>query len=262
MRIIFLSLLTLFPAILFAQDLKKGPFVLGDELRFRSEILNEERVVNVSLPVYYDEDSLRNYPVIYVLDGSRDEDFIHIAGLVQFCSFSWINDIEESIVVGISNVDRKRDFTFPSTDPLDQEEFSTSGHSGTFIEFINKELKPLIDKEYRTGETNMLIGQSLGGLLAAEILYTQPGSFDRYVIVSPSLWWDQERMLQWELPSKLSAKVYIAVGAEGEVMERTAKQLAGKFKESYNEQIQFDYLPEKDHGDALHEACYKAFQWF
>lgn len=108
----------------------------------------------------------------------------------------------------------------------------------------------------------MLIGQSLGGLLATEILYTQPGSFDQYIIVSPSLWWDQESMLQREVPSKLNAKVYVAVGAEGEVMERTAKQLAGKFKEKFFDQIEFDYLPEKDHGDALHQACYNAFQWF
>ena len=43
-----------------------------------------------------------------------DEDFIHISGLVQFGSFSWIHMIPESIVVGIANADRKKRFTYPT----------------------------------------------------------------------------------------------------------------------------------------------------
>ena len=70
-----------------------------------------------------------------LLDGSKDEDFIHIAGIVQFGSFSWINMLPETIVVGIANVDRKRDFTYPSQNTLDQEEFPTSGKSAHFIQF-------------------------------------------------------------------------------------------------------------------------------
>lgn len=88
--------------------LQREAFTIGETLRFQSSILAEERVLNIYLPLYYEEDSLKNYPVIYLLDGSADEDFIHIAGLIQFGSFPWINLIPESIVVGIANVDRKR----------------------------------------------------------------------------------------------------------------------------------------------------------
>ena len=56
------------------------------------------------------------------MDGSKDEDFIHISGIVQFGSFSWINMLPESIVVGIANVDRKRDFTYPSSVEIDKKE--------------------------------------------------------------------------------------------------------------------------------------------
>ena len=88
------------------------PFCIGKTITIHSKILNEDRILNIYLPNSYNPDSVKTYPVIYLLDGSRDEDFIHISGLVQFGSFSWINMIPETIVVGIANIDRKRDFTF------------------------------------------------------------------------------------------------------------------------------------------------------
>lgn len=53
--------------------------------------------------------------MIYLLDGSADEEFIHIVGLVQYNSFEWISQIPKSIVVGIATVARRRGFTFPTT---------------------------------------------------------------------------------------------------------------------------------------------------
>jgi predicted alpha/beta superfamily hydrolase len=103
--------------------------------------------------------------------------------------------IPESIVVGIGNVDRKRDFTYPSQNKLDQKEFPTSGQSEKFINFLEKELQPFVDSTYRITELKTIIGQSLGGLLTTEILFKKPELFDNYIIVSPSLWWDDEKLL-------------------------------------------------------------------
>ena len=95
-------------------------FSIGQSITIRSTILQENRKLNIYLPLNYAEDSLKTYPVIYLLDGSHDEDFIHIAGIVQFGTFPWVKMLPESIVVGISNVDRKRDFTYPSQNELDR----------------------------------------------------------------------------------------------------------------------------------------------
>ena len=122
----------------------KKPFSIGESVEITSKILGENRVLNIYLPQSYVSDSAKNYPVIYLLDGSRSEDYIHIAGLVQFGSFPWVNMIPESIVVGISNEDRKRDFTYPSQNKLDQTEFPTSGKSADFIQFLAREVKPYI----------------------------------------------------------------------------------------------------------------------
>lgn len=243
--------------------LGESEFTIGKQVKLHSKVLNEERVLNIYLPPSYVQDSTKNYPVIYLLDGSEDEDFIHISGLVQFGSFSWINMVPESIVVGIGNVDRKRDFTYPSSNQLDQKEFPTAGHSAQFIQFIREELQPFIQNKYSSSSTKTLIGQSLGGLLATEILLKSPELFDNYIIVSPSLWWDDERLLSTELTELNSLKkVFIAGGKEGEIMERTAKELFQKLQGSASNQLDvyYEFLEDKSHGDALHIAVYHAFE--
>jgi|GEM_PF-4502434 len=112
-----------------SQVISKTNFTIGETLEIESKILNQKRDVNIYFPESYSSDSIHKYPVIYLLDGSRDEDFIHVVGLVQFCSFSWINILPESIVVGIGNSDRKHDFTYPSSDERDIKEFPTTGGS-------------------------------------------------------------------------------------------------------------------------------------
>lgn len=250
--------------IIFAQnESKKSPLIIGDKIAFQSTILEESRTLNIYLPNSYHPDSSKTYPVIYLLDGSMDEDFIHVTGIVQFGSFSWINMIPESIVVGIANVDRKRDFTYPTQNKQDKADFPTTGGSLKFINFIEKELQPFITKTYRTGGSKTIIGQSLGGLLATEILVTKPALFDNYIIVSPSLWWDDESLLKKSFKSYPSNKsIYIAVGKEGKIMERVAKELFDKLNldKTDNTALYYDFFEKQNHGDALHLAVYSAFE--
>ena len=262
-KTIFIFLLPI--SILAQKDLKitsEKNFSIGKSIELSSVILDEKRTLNIYLPASYYSSS-KKYPVIYLLDGSKDEDFIHIAGLVQFGSFSWINMIEESIVIGISNIDRKRDFTFPTSVKKDKEEFPSTGGSEKFIEFIEKELQPLINQKYKTTSTKTIIGQSLGGLLATEILFKKPHLFDNYIIVSPSLWWDNESLLNMDYKHYTSKKsIYIAVGTEGEVMERTTKELHTKLgtNKLKNTTLYFNFLEKQNHGNVLHLAVYDAFE--
>lgn len=245
------------------QTISDTTFTIGKTVKIKSKILKENRELNIYLPTNYQADSLKTYPIIYLLDGSKDEDFIHISGIVQFGSFSWINMLPESIVVGIANVDRKRDFTYPSNNQLDQKEFPTSGKSEVFINFIESELQPYINSKFRTTNNTTIIGQSLGGLLATEILLKKPDLFDNYIIVSPSLWWDDENLLNIKpINYNTNKSIYIAVGKEGEVMERTAKQLYEKLNsvQKENTKLFFNFLENKTHGDALHIAVYDAFE--
>jgi predicted alpha/beta superfamily hydrolase len=239
------------------------PFTIGETRTFYSDILEENRTINVYLPASYGtkEDAL--YPVIYLLDGSKDEDFIHVAGIVQFGNFPWINMLPESIIVGISNVDRKRDFTYPTTNEKDKKDFPTTGGSEAFISFLEKELQPYITSTYTITEERTLIGQSLGGLIATEILWKKPTLFSNYIIVSPSLWWDDNSLLPKErVAITTPTRVYVAVGKEGPYMESAAFSLIGTLKEDRNITSSFTYFDGQDHSNILHKAVYEAFVHF
>lgn len=241
------------------------PFVLGITDEIQSAQLAEKRSLNIYLPEGYDQDTKMTYPVIYLLDGSANEDFIHIAGLVQYCTM--IQVMPKSIVVGIANVDRKRDFTFPTTVQQDLKDFPTTGKSKKFIAFMEKDLQPYIQQKYRTNASKTIIGQSLGGLLATEVLLKKPELFNNYVIISPSLWWDNESLLA-KAPELLKSaaarniKVYVSVGTEGKVMEQDAANLAAVLKKSADQSLQltFNPMPAENHLTILHHSAYKAFE--
>ena len=235
---------------------------IGEQIRFNSVILDTTRQLNVYLPLGYHPDSAKTYPVIYVLDGSMHEDFLHIAGLTQFGSYPWINMVPESIVVGIENVNRYHDFTYP-TELDDYREINPqNGGSAKFITFLENEVLPIIDSKYKTSAEKTIIGQSLGGLLATEILYKQPDLFNTYIIVSPSLWWDAESIFEWDAqPIPEGTSIFVGVGKEGRIMKKVAKKLYRHVKTrlTKNSFVDFEYFRELDHGDALHLAVYEAF---
>lgn len=251
------------------------PFVLGTIEQINSKELNEIRTVNIYLPADYNPKDSTKYPVIYLLDGSADEDFIHVVGLVQFNTFEWVNQMPKSIVVGISNVDRKRDFTFPSSVASDKQFVPNSGHSKEFVAFIEKELQPFISRNYKANEQKTLIGQSLGGLLATEILIDKPTLFNNYIIISPSLWWNNGSLLDTDFTKfsasfKQKTKIFIAVGKEGltptaapRVMEVDANSLADKLTSTNSKycSVYFDYLPLENHASIMHQALINAFKW-
>jgi predicted alpha/beta superfamily hydrolase len=240
--------------------IKKSTIEIGEIQNINSKILNENRTFNVYLPPGYDT-SVINYPVLYVMDGSLNEDFIHIVGLVQFLNMYEL--MPKTIVVGVANVDRKRDFTFPTTIEQDKKDFPTTGGSEKFIQFLADEAIPHSNSLYRTTEEKTIRGQSLGGRLATEIFMKHTNMFTQYIIVSPSLWWDKESLLDEDNPILTQeTKVFVSVGREGKVMQRDAKKLANKIQKASGEnlKVDFSYLPKENHATILHQAAYLGFK--
>lgn len=240
----------------------------GSSLHFHSAVLDETRTLNVLLPPGYDmpEAASRTYPVIYLLDGAVDEDYLHVAGLVQFLTTYEL--MPPSILVGIANTDRTRDMTFPSQDPRDATEAPTHGGSARFREFLAREVRPLVEQRFRTDDRRLLIGQSLAGLLATELFVEEPELFDDYVIVSPSLWWDRFSLVGRIAPAvaahpDLAARVCIAVGDEGPGMEGPAHAFAAALAADAPPTLEWHYLPlpGETHATTLHRALYRAFEW-
>lgn len=276
-----LLLLTLFTfyAVAFSQtktlpSTQGKPIVIGKVDVIKSSILAEDREINIYLPQEYDTNDTAHFPVVYLLDGGLDEDFLHVCGLYQFNAFPWINNVPPSIIVGIVNKDRQRDMTFPSKDTAELRRYPNTGHSENFIGFIQKELQPFIKANFRVGSSSTLIGESLGGLFATEVLLTSPRLFTNYIIVSPSLWWDNGSMLDRSFQklqdtSLANTNIYIGVGKEGvtsnkipRVMEVDANVLADKLQSIKNKKltVYFDYLPQENHATIMHQALTNALK--
>lgn len=267
-----LTLLIICSAYAFAQTGEK-PINIGLTEEFQSNILNETRTINIYLPEGYNPADTTKYPVIYIPDGGVDEDFIHIAGLVRFDTQPWVKRFPQSIIIGIKNTDRRRDFTFavPNLDFLakvgfKKELFPRYGGSANYIAFLGKELQPYIEKKYKANSNRTIIGESMAGLLITEIALNHPALFNTYIIVSPSLWWGDETLLRkpnllLQKPAHQPISIYIGAPnrKEDEQMYLEAEGLYNMLKGAPNIRLFFDYLPNESHATALHQAVYNAF---
>ncbi len=146
----------------------------------------------VSLPAGYAK-SNQSYPVLYVLDGWH----------FPFLAFLQNNNIYSQrmrpvIMVNVSHVPtsaqmtlRARDFT-PTKTPRE----ATSGGAPLFLDFLEHELIPFIDRTYRTIPSDRaLLAHSYGGLFAIYALENRPALFQRIVAASPSLDWYNRMLL-------------------------------------------------------------------
>ena len=128
------------------------------------------------------------------MDG--DSFFHTVVGFTRFFSSSRVSSLPPCIVVAVLNTDRTRDLTpTPSAARRDGTVRSgdepKGGGAEQFYRFLVEELRPAIEKEFPVGGQNMLVGHSFAGLFALHVLWNHPESFDTYMALDPSLWWDQ-----------------------------------------------------------------------
>lgn len=183
----------------------------------------ETYVIQVGLPVAYSS-SQKSYPVLYVLDG--DIGFGITKGIADALAIL-SQEIKDIIVIGISygqGTDiwmqkRARDYT-PGKDTLVAKEwFPTYDGADNFLKFIQNELFPVVNNNYRTNpDSSAIMGISFGGLLSSYILFKQPDLFKGYIIADPSLFWNSKSILKLENEyfrnhKELNCTVYMTYGS-------------------------------------------------
>mgnify|MGYP001192252355 FL=1 len=205
-----------------------------EQFEIFSKDINQEFIINIGLPPNYSKDHDK-YPVVYVTDAGSN--FIGLMGSLPLMQF--VNDLPSFVLVGIdykspNSMDsmslRNRDLT-PTNDKIwmaaqkdmykifgeDLPQVDAGG-AKYFLDFINDEIKPFINKKYYVDTTDQTYcGFSLGGLFGLYTLFNSSDSFKRYVIGSPSIWWDDRHILKVEEEyakknKNLSAKVFMSTG--------------------------------------------------
>ena len=171
--------------------------------RFPSKVLGNRRDVVVYLPPGYRRLSKHRYPVLYLHDGQNVFD-----AATAFAGVEWSVDetaerlirqnvIEPVIIVAVANMGEERiDEYAPTRGVIDakaKRKKRSRGLAREYGQFLIEELKPYIDKKYRTkreAKFTGLGGSSLGGLVTLAMGILFPQAFTRLVVMSPSIWWD------------------------------------------------------------------------
>lgn len=214
----------------------------------------------VALPHGYPAAGKR-YPVVYLLDA--DYSFLIARNIADHMAER--NHLRELILVAIAydgppqyRMNRTRDYT-PTHTPdggYGPEYQKVSGGGPKFRAFLEKELVPYIDRTYATlPSERCLVGHSYGGLFATWNFLTASPLFDRYIIVSPSLWYDERLMLRTPRPASLDARVYLSVGAlENPLMATDLRQLAARLRGVPKLAIESDVLADETHNSVFPRA--------
>jgi predicted alpha/beta superfamily hydrolase len=239
------------------------PIVIGQSFVIASGVMGENREINVWLPPGY-HDMTRTYPVVYLLDGGVDQDFHHITGLAQLGTI--VGTTQDFIVVGVATKDRRNELTFRAEhDPSLITDYPTHGQSGRFRHFIAEEVMPFIDATYRTDGDDALMGESLAGLFVVETFLRQPMLFERYIAISPSLWWDKGALAD-QAPALLTTQpptgriLWLAVADEGGEMQASIDRLKAVLDEVTGYILVYSARPHETHATVYHPAALEALR--
>ena len=240
------------------------PLVIGESFTIDSQALKEQRHINVYMARAWDTPPDAPLPVLYMPDGGIQEDFLHVAGLLQVSVAN--GTMRPFMLVGMQNTQRRRDLTGPTDNAQDRKIAPVVGGSPAYRAFIRDELMPEIKRRYRTTGETAIVGESLAGLFVVETYLLEPQLFDHYLAFDPSLWWNggalprqAAALLAKGKPGKHS--LYLASSSEAGIaveVQRLADVLAKQAPPGL--QWHQEKMPAETHGTIYHPAALTAFR--
>jgi predicted alpha/beta superfamily hydrolase len=200
----------------------------GTEVRtITAQSNKQEYRISVALPSSYPAHPERSYPTIYLPDAYFYFGMVtELTRVMALCG-----EFPETIVVGIGypmheplaeitkEVQRLRIRDLgPVPDPAYELDGELGGGAPAFLTFIQSELIPLIEREYREDSAaRVLAGHSAGGLFALYALFHQPDLFAGYSVASPPLDWANRVTFTYEAAlaegrTSLPVKLHFGIG--------------------------------------------------
>lgn len=161
-----------------------------DSFAIDSKVLGEKCKAFLYLPENYNATTER-YPVVYVLDGAYYSSFT--ADAIALLAQSRL--APDCIIIGINPNNRQRDFS-PAldADAGQTQDLATAGGADNFLSYLQKELIPVVDEKFRTLPYRIVVGHSMGGLLAYYSLYKTPDLFQGLISIDGSTWWNKGKV--------------------------------------------------------------------
>jgi predicted alpha/beta superfamily hydrolase len=252
-----------------ATELNTRPISIGETFTLTSKATGQSHEINIWTPPKMGEED-KQHPVLYLIDGGLDQDFLHIAGLAQL---STINArYETPIVVGIRTSARYSQLTALMTDEryLPWNDDLKMGGADAFHRMIQEELRPLIEERFPHDGRRILMGESLAGYFIMREFLRYPDGFTHYISVSPSLWLDDRRLAREAsaLLAKHNAeprKLYVTMADEGGTMQDGLDRVLKAIKEAGRKNLELVYIDRRNserHSTIYHGAAMDALTRF
>lgn len=185
------------------------PHVIGNsELRVLPKTAaGRHYQLSVGLPASYARQPERRYPVVYVTDGYWDfQKLDAIRGALLFDKV-----VPEFIIVGLGyagdnlNYGQLRSWELS---PVTRNGDPNTGHAAEFLQTIETEIIPFIEREYRADpQHRVLAGASLGGLFTLYSMYTKPELFQAWIAVTPAVVLGNDWLLEQEAKFAAAGRV-------------------------------------------------------
>ncbi|OZC03945.1 alpha/beta hydrolase [Rubricoccus marinus] len=231
------------------------PLALPGGMTFTLDAPAQTYRIHVTLPPDYRATG-DSHPVLYYADAQALTEIV--VGTHRLAAAVRTADIETAILVGISvdgdeaawNAQRNRDLTPTPFDPsgVDSSQegdflialwaawspgANETGEAAAFATFIRESLAPRVEASYNASATDRgWLGHSFGGLFGAWAEAEEPDLFNRLLLVSPAMWWNEGEVVASEFAAPEAEEgVFIAYGtAEDRPITRWAPPLAEAMK--------------------------------
>lgn len=203
---------------------------------FVSNKLGASREITIGLPVAYEQNPTKKYPILILLDG--DYLFDPFFGSLNYGAY-W-EDLPETIIIGISqNLNQER------IDDSNYDDFNgvPAEKGARFFEFIGSELLPYIEKKYRVAPFRIIAGHDTTAGYLNFFLYKENPIFNAYISLSPELAPEMETRIPENLAKLKQPIFYYQSSGEGDLkdVKEAIKTLDANIKLVVNPQLNYKY---------------------
>ena len=248
------------------REAKKTPerISIGIKEEIESKILGETRKIRVSTPKGHDGTE-KKFVTVYVLDGSHT--FQHITALVEFLVGNDLMPPAIVVAVETPNPERGRDLTPKADNPM-RAFADNHGGADKFVAFLRDELIPHVENKYPVLSHRTLIGHSFGGLFVLHTLVHHSDTFDAYIAGSPSLQWDDQKLVKqsekfFKDAGEFDKSLFMAVGNESGALGGGVLKMAGILSEHCPREFDWKHrvMPEETHGSVEYRAARQGLEF-
>jgi predicted alpha/beta superfamily hydrolase len=176
------------------------------------------RTIRIYTPDGYDAHGAHRYPVLYMHDGQNVFAHPESALFDTWCANHALETmvregrLEPWIIVAVdSGAGRFQEYS-----PWDEPRLQVQARGPLYSRFLVEELKPYVDRVYRTrpgAEWTGTMGSSLGGLISLYLGWKHSEVFGRIGALSPTVMWSQRSLFkQWKAHSRRWTRIYLDAG--------------------------------------------------